>query len=365
MATVAAAPRPLFSSVFLRPTAVTRRASPAVGEQLSARETTRAPADTFETAAEPAAALPLSRSRAEGRATAAARAQALRGQIERGELARSGDAASLPGSAVRFDDDADGHFVGSDGRVTSGDAALGAVEAFEPRGGAREADTIVEVNGVNNSVAKQVRELQGAADTWGTRVVGLHNGKEGGNFVSSWYGGIQQVLEDKAARTPAELLRNPATASLARLLLSELAQGRPMHLAGHSHGALIVSNALKVARLIIDGKYAPDAYPPALRKKMGAAFDASKVETFGGAAADFPKGPSYVHYFNKLDVVSKPVGLMSESPATLAERAGGDKATVVFFKHALIHHFPGAYVSQRLPFDEVKARAAGAPTLTL
>lgn len=311
--------------------------------------------------------IPSSGSRGEAAEAATRRADAVRARIERGQIERTSNPPSAPGSSIRFDNDADGLFIGAGSTVYGNNALLGAIPAFG------DGDRVtVMLNGINTDIAKHSRQLEALAAATGTRVVGLHNGKEGSNVVSSWWGGIQQVMQDKNARTPEEFLKNPSTANLVLTMLSEFSNGRPMNLMGHSHGALIIANAVKVVNAIVDGSYAGAAYPYTLRQKISRALQATRVETFGGAADNYPVGPSYVHYINTKDKISKPVGLDSGPASTLAERAGGPKATVVHFSegglismHPTGHHLEDNYLKRRLDFEDVKARAGGSPTLSL
>ncbi len=312
------------------------------------------------------AGIPSSSSRGAATAEAERRAAAVRARIERGQIERSSTPASAPGSSIRFDADADGLFVGQGPTVYGNNAALSSLPAI----GSGERLAVV-INGINTDVAKHTREMEAVAAATGTRVIGLHNGKEGGNVLTSWAGGIKQVMQDKAARTPEEFLRNPATAALTLTMLSEFGAGRPMNLMGHSHGSLIIANALKTVRAIIDGQFG-SGYSFALRQKLARALEASNVETFGGAADHYPVGPNYVHWINTKDKISKPVGLDSAPRGTLAERAGGAKATVVFFTegrllsmHPSGHSLPHHYMQRYVPLEQIKERAAGSSVITL
>ncbi|MCA2979096.1 MAG: hypothetical protein INH41_01110 [Myxococcaceae bacterium] len=152
-----------------------------------------------------------------------------------------------------------------------------------PEGGDARGLTIF-VNGVANSREDHVASMQALANAASTAVVGVHNAT--GGLLRD----LVQAGKDKLGS------RNSATGPLEGAILDGLKRGTPLHLVAHSQGALLVSQALGGAmeRLVGEGLSRPEAE---------ARLAAVTVETFGGAAAQWPDGPRYVHYVNSEDPV--------------------------------------------------------------
>lgn len=167
----------------------------------------------------------------------------------------------------------DGHFLGARGTTYAPGTPLSRIAPVLPDNGRAVTSTIVVVNGIMTDAKLQRADLQALANT-GARVIGLHNATEG---LARDMG---QVLTDKLGRGP-----NPAVDALVTLLRTELNAGRPVHLAGHSQGALIIARALAIVR--------PEYSERQLRNVT--------VETFGGAARHYVDGPKYTHYMNRFD----------------------------------------------------------------
>jgi hypothetical protein len=73
------------------------------------------------------------------------------------------------------------------------------------------------------------------------------------------------------------------------------------------------------------------------------------VETFGGAASQYPNGPSYTHYINRWDPVASGVGL---GPTRLGNGGAGRGARVVRFNDfnwnpVNSHSFDDLYLPRR------------------
>ena len=191
----------------------------------------------------------------------------------------------------------DGHFLGAQGRTWRPGTPLHAIAPVLPDNGRPVRGTIVVVNGIMTDVKLQQADLQALANT-GARVVGIHNATEG--LVRD----MGQVLTDKLGSGP-----NPAVDAVVRLLRTELGAGRPVHLAGHSQGALIIARALSIVG-------------PSLSK---AQLERVTVETFGGAASRWIDGPKYTHYVNRFDPAPWLLGV-----GTPFTRRGGDTRDVWF-----------------------------------
>jgi hypothetical protein len=93
------------------------------------------------------------------------------------------------------------------------------------------------------------------------------------------------------------LTRKPAAEALSRLLLEAFEQSQPLHLAAHSHGAVVVSQGISYAIDEIK-KRGPDQ-PSKFSEWLGSI----TVETFGGAATQYPDGPRYIHYVDPRDLI--------------------------------------------------------------
>jgi hypothetical protein len=174
----------------------------------------------------------------------------------------------------------DGHFVGARSTYAPG-TPLTSIRPILPDNGRPATGTIIVVNGIMTDVEKQRSELQALANT-GARVIGIHNATEG--LVRD----MGQVTTDKLGRGP-----NPAVDAVVGLLRTELKAGRPVHLAGHSQGALIVARALDILK------------PELTRKQL----QLITVDTYGGAARRFVDGPKYTHYMNRFDPAPWLLGL--------------------------------------------------------
>lgn len=195
------------------------------------------------------------------------------------------------------------------------------------------------VNGMFVEVPRQAAQQRALAKGLGAPVVGVHNASDG--YLRDY----TQATLDKL-----DLGKNPAVDTLSQVVLSQLRAGKPVHLVAHSHGALITSRALLDVR-------------QALQRSgvRGAALDATlarvKVETFGGAASQYPDGPQYVHYFNTRDGQAGVYGMGAEGDPR--NRQAGAGAVFVRFRGSTrnlekAHDLLGEYLPHRLPFDEAR-----------
>jgi hypothetical protein len=91
--------------------------------------------------------------------------------------------------------------------------------------------------------------------------------------------------------------------TIVALLRQAVFEGTPLHLAGHSQGALMISRALEIVRdewMALNHGSKDDA---------AKAFEHIRVETYGGGAYNYIDGPKYVHVHNSLDPVSQFLGI--------------------------------------------------------
>lgn len=198
---------------------------------------------------------------------------------------------SSPPPPKAKDTDSDGFLVGRDGKLFPPGASLGSIPAVQPNNGTPPSGRAILVNGIMTDHALQARDMQALANT-GVEVVGIHNATQG--LVAD----LIQCVTDKAS-----IGKNPAVDTVSSELYSALKEERPLHLVGHSQGALIISRALQETRnrLLVE-----DRMPPAeVEERLGKI----QVETYGGAASSYVDGPAYTHYVNKYDVVPMLTGI--------------------------------------------------------
>ncbi|MFZ5467916.1 MAG: hypothetical protein ACOZIN_00650 [Myxococcota bacterium] len=234
--------------------------------------------------------------------------------------ARRNQAVSLPeGKSEQF---YDGAFIGAGSKAYARSFSPKDIPPFRPRGGQRAQGTILSVNGIRTSKETQAKDLQALADRTGMAVIGVHNATAGflpdtlqsgldklNRFQAHWGDNFDVLLgrllgheHPLTACQKVDLSQNPAVHTLASTVLAALNRGEPVHLLGHSQGALVVSSALSIVKQRLEerGRSRPEA--EALMGKIS-------VETFGGAAHTYPDGPRYVHYVNERDGVPGFLGL--------------------------------------------------------
>lgn len=132
--------------------------------------------------------------------------------------------------------------------------------------------------------------MQGLANT-GAAVVGVHNATEGMG---------KDLLE--CVLNKLDCGDTPAIDTLARLVARALESDRPVHLVGHSQGALIIARALQ----IVGAALRESGLQPAEVKGV---LQRIEVETYGGASQSYVDGPRYTHVVNKADVVPMLTGV--------------------------------------------------------
>ncbi|HEX5747329.1 MAG TPA: hypothetical protein VFZ09_13885 [Archangium sp.] len=236
----------------------------------------------------------------------------------------------------------DGHLVGAGGQTFPPGTPLKDIPGVTPRNNPNPTETFIYVNGISNTKDQQFNSMQAIADKTGAKVVGIHNATEG--MVAD----LAQCVKDKLDKGT-----NPAVDSMADTVYSELKAGRGVHLFAHSQGALVTSRALNdvANRLRIE-----DGMSKADVEKL---LSKVQVETFGGAAANFPDGPQYVHYVNNKDIVPTWFGQGNGSGVDEWARNGGKGAVIHRFEHGSgisgTHGLGDAYLPQRVDFDKARA----------
>lgn len=228
------------------------------------------------------------------------------------------------------DEKYDGMLVGRGGAVSPRGTKLSDIQPYVPSNGQPPHGLIVHVNGINNDLAFQSQSLQKLADDSGAAVIGIHN---------STQGVLADVIQAKNEKFDDKY--DAPVRTLEHVINDAVKDGKPLHLSGHSQGALIISRALRNYRELLEkGLKLP---PAEVEKRMGLI----TVETFGGAAKHYPDGPHYTHYVNIVDQVPMLTGL-----GGIGAYPGKD-AVVHRFTHASgdlerDHSFQNVYLPQRM-----------------
>ncbi len=204
-------------------------------------------------------------------------------------LHRLGPSSGLPKGAGRAVPN-DGLLVGADGSLHPHATPLTGVPAALPVEGRQSGDPVIFVNGIDEAFTRFPAHLQQVANGLRQPVVGLYNASEGRALD------LAEVVLDRLG-----LHGKQAARSLYELAMGHLEQGRPLRMLAHSHGADVASRALFAAkqRLLDQGLTVREA-----EKRMAPLL----LETFAGAATEYPRGPTYVHYVNLMDLVPMAFG---------------------------------------------------------
>ena len=162
-------------------------------------------------------------------------------------------------------------------------------DAFVPTNGELVKGDVVMVNGIMTDLELQRADLQAMANL-GYRVMGVHNATEG------LMADIGQCVQDKL-----DWGENKAVDTTAQMIRESVFQDQPLHLIGHSQGALIVSRALgRVAKEFLEDGLTFEQTHQSLAH--------IQVTSLGGAAWTYPQGPTYHHYYNEKDIVPTLLG---------------------------------------------------------
>ncbi|WNG19011.1 hypothetical protein [Cystobacter fuscus] len=212
------------------------------------------------------------------------------------------------------------------------------VKPFTPEGQEPNAPrpTVFFTNGILTNSADQAKAAQQLANQTGANVVCVHNGT--GGFVPD----VAQAGGDRLS-----LPGNAATNTLTNLMTQAARSGQPVHVAAHSQGGIITSDALQQTK---DNLRAQGMSATQVERTMGN----FQVETFGGAAASYPSGPRYTHVIHPGDPVSGPLGM--GQPANAARALASGQRVVVAPNPGPIygdpfqnHGFSGYVPQARLP----------------
>jgi len=254
--------------------------------------------------------------------------------------------------------DYDGGLIDGEGNVYPAGTPREGLTPTTPSNGQPASETIYYVNGIQTTAEDQAASMQHIADATGANVFGIHNSTYGKIWGTP--DDLVQCLTDKLPGLEHLDSANPATPALAETILQDLEAGKPVHLMAHSQGALITSNALERVKAELT-----EAHGAERAEEM---MSTIQVETYGGAATNFPYGPQYTHYINEYDMVPMQAGLGSiEDPAERQRAAGGDRAAIHFIQddprqstpsrlfNISSHDFNQGYLAHRMPFEEALA----------
>lgn len=204
-------------------------------------------------------------------------------------VGRAAGPAPLAGEVLdtRKDRFLDGFLLGGDGLAYPPSTPLAQVPPVLPNNGKPANATVLFINGIMTDAALHQAHLQELANT-GVKAIGIHNATRG--MVLDLLQCVGQKLN----------LGNADDASIetaARVIHAAVRKGEPLSLIGHSQGALVLAAAIDQvkSRLILE-----DGMTKAQALQVLAAI---KVETIGGAAAQFPDGPAYTHHVNTNDLI--------------------------------------------------------------
>ncbi len=248
------------------------------------------------------------------------------------------------------DPEFDGSWLGANGQaLPAKTSTMGEVNPVLPSNfNGPTAETVVYINGIISTATDAANTMQRIANVTGDGVVSIHN---------SSGGAIDDLLQ--AAGDKLDEGKNKAVDAAARAIYAALTdpdnkQKPAMHLVLHSQGALIGVRALERVR----GWFMTRDHET--RKQIEARFSALEIETFGGAATDYPDGPKYVHYVNSADLVPDLFGLgNSFLQKHLLDHTGRNASVIRFTEdhHSVAgnHDFSTMYLSHRLPFDQAYA----------
>lgn len=250
----------------------------------------------------------------------------------------------------------DGYFIGGDRCFYPGSTPAASIPPFK---GPNPADNrrLFYVNGANGDPARIAQVLEAMAARSNIYVVGL--------FYAS--GNIKQIAQGLVPRTP----KGASVETLHQLLRDAINANETIHIRAGSAGTFVVGEALR--------RMSAELTQRRLQPGKGLEqLDLIRVETTGSANRDFPDGPRYVHYINRLD----PVAASMDTPG-LATQLGARAVLALFTDKApdgkvyepdaspqqarfLSVHGPEIYDGYRRRFDSlyaVDADRRGPPNL--
>jgi hypothetical protein len=241
----------------------------------------------------------------------------------------------------------DGAYFGGDRNAYPHDTPLGSIPSMAPTTKQVRPGLVVFINGVCETARGFSGEMQAVANATQTPVVGIYNATNG-------------LMQD-AAQTILDRLdkgNNPAVTTCTNLIYNYVKHGRPLRLFGYSQGAGIISRSLSdVSRLLVAKGMTPQQVKDAYRKYV-------TVETVGGAAAEYPDGPFYVHYVNREDPVQVFSGAYfgATNPPNTLVHPGQGSVNISFSEGPQWkgHDLYRCYLPHYIPLQQVRKMGAAA-----
>lgn len=179
-----------------------------------------------------------------------------------------------------------GKFISPDGQLHEPHFPLPANLAFKKDEIHHNKTPIIFVNGINCDVGRASALAIELANKTNTPVCALYN-----QSINLGHD-VLQAVTDKM-----NLTDKPVVKALCNLLCEAFYANTSIHIAAHSHGAVVVSKALSDSISILKRSGAKE-------KNLTWWLSRLTVETFGGAATRYPDGPSYIHYVDNRDKVA-------------------------------------------------------------
>ena len=144
------------------------------------------------------------------------------------------------------------------------------------------------VNGANGNPGRIANVLESLAKRSNISTIGL--------FYYS--GDTRELAEGLLPGTP----QGAAVDTLQQLIQQAIDRGEPIHIRAGSAGTFVVGEAVRrMHALLSQRRFRPGKGPEQL--------DLVRIETTGSANHNFPNGPRYIHYINRLDPVAAPLAL--------------------------------------------------------
>ena len=187
----------------------------------------------------------------------------------------------------------DGSFLLPNGNFASAESNIEDIPKFCPRRRPLEnSEPIIAINGVANSPHQVSRWATVLAGITGRPVVPLYN------LTLGFAWDVAQAVSDRM-----NLAGNPCVEPLTSIIAETVLERRPLHIIAHSQGALIVSQAL--FEVSSQFKQVEKLSP----NQVAEVLSVITVETLGGAAPSFSKGPKYRHFVHEGDPVAVFLGI--------------------------------------------------------
>jgi hypothetical protein len=241
----------------------------------------------------------------------------------------------------------DGCFFGGDNRAYPNNSPLKLIPEMAPSKGPVGQGEIVFLNGVAETAKGLSGEMQAVANATHTPVVGLYVATHG------VYNDIVETVLDRVDQGS-----NAAVTTCTHLIYSRVKKNTPLRLFGFSHGAGVISRSLFDAQaLLIKSGMTPAQVKQDFAKDL-------TVETVAGAAADYPDGPTYVHYTNYNDPIQlfSGVALGLTNPPNPFIHPGVGSLNIGFTAGEPGRgHSLSLYLPHYVPLAEVEALGKGGP----